>query len=361
MIQMGRKKQGNKRKKDSDSDNSVNSTHNKVSKIGGASGLDSTDTDIDVSVIIQNANSSVFATPCIDTVTNTSTPKSDCFNDSVEQNLRVKHNTNPPVGASSLTMANNSSNDNSDMAARVTPPGSVPTNADIIAHLSRLESKITSLDRKLEKLDSLENKVNNFDSEMKKMWLHVTDSCKKTDSRITTVEDRVDSVEFSTSTAQETITRLETENDKLKQSMVYLQSQSMRNNLLFSGIPEIPSEKPDDTERIVRRFMCDKLQMASDLVGRMKIERAHRMGEKSQRYDRKIVCKFNQFADRETVRKLSSKLKGTSFYINEQFPIEVNEKRRKLVPKMNAAKRDGKRAWISYDTLYIDGVAVKDA
>ncbi|KAH3771862.1 hypothetical protein DPMN_173191 [Dreissena polymorpha] len=39
----------------------------------------------------------------------------------------------------------------------------------------------------------------------------------------------------------------------------------------------------------------------------------------------------------------------------EQFPPEIQEKRRRLVPKMKEAKRDGKKAWIAYDTLYIDG------
>ncbi|KAH3772640.1 hypothetical protein DPMN_173981 [Dreissena polymorpha] len=43
----------------------------------------------------------------------------------------------------------------------------------------------------------------------------------------------------------------------------------------------------------------------------------------------------------------------------EQFPPEVLEKRRKLVPKMKDAKKEGKRYWIVYDTIYVDGKPVK--
>ena len=32
-----------------------------------------------------------------------------------------------------------------------------------------------------------------------------------------------------------------------------------------------------------------------------------------------------------------------------------------IVPKMKAAQNEGHSAWISYDTLYIDGKAQRDA
>lgn len=103
----------------------------------------------------------------------------------------------------------------------------------------------------------------------------------------------------------------------------------------------------------------------------MKFERVHRMGPPPTRpgtagagpsnttKPSRIVCKFNQFQDRESVRKASFNLKNTPQYISEQFPMEVNEIRRKLYPKLKEARRDNKRAWISYDSLYVDGKPVK--
>ncbi|KAH3738938.1 hypothetical protein DPMN_045582 [Dreissena polymorpha] len=43
-----------------------------------------------------------------------------------------------------------------------------------------------------------------------------------------------------------------------------------------------------------------------------------------------------------------------SFNVFEQFPSEVQEKRRRLIPKIKVAKREGKRALLAYDTLFID-------
>ena len=69
---------------------------------------------------------------------------------------------------------------------------------------------------------------------------------------------------------------------------------------------------------------------------------------------------FMNINEKEFVRKQGKALQGTQFHVYEQFPKEVGDKRRTLVPRMQAARRDGKRAWISYDTLYIDGKAVRD-
>jgi hypothetical protein len=52
--------------------------------------------------------------------------------------------------------------------------------------------------------------------------------------------------------------------------MNYLQSQSMRNNLLFSGIKEDVNEKPDGTELILRNFMTSEMKLAQDLVNEIK-------------------------------------------------------------------------------------------
>ena len=74
---------------------------------------------------------------------------------------------------------------------------------------------------------------------------------------------------------------------------------------------------------------------------------------------RKIVYKFNLFTHREQVRRKKFKLENSNYYIHEQFPSEVVAGRRRLVPKLRDAKKNGKTAWVSYDTLYIDGTPVK--
>ncbi|XP_053404912.1 unconventional myosin-VIIa-like [Mercenaria mercenaria] len=74
---------------------------------------------------------------------------------------------------------------------------------------------------------------------------------------------------------------------------------------------------------------------------------------------RSIVAKFTEYKEKELTRKQWKSLQGTEFSVHEQLPREIVEVRKKLLPKLKQAKKDWKRAWFSYDKLYIDGEQVK--
>ena len=173
-------------------------------------------------------------------------------------------------------------------------------------------------------------------------------------------EERLDASDFLVAELAEKVECLEKVASATREETLYIQSQSMRNNLLFNNITEDTDERPDDTERKLRKFLVDKLQMAQQKVDDITFERVHRVGTRRQdTRARQIVAKFNEFKEREAIRKQGSRLRGTEYFINEQFPREIVDRRKKLIPRMMAARREGKRAWVSYDTLYIDGKQTK--
>ena len=75
---------------------------------------------------------------------------------------------------------------------------------------------------------------------------------------------------------------------------------------------------------------------------------------------RQIVAKFSTFKDREMIRRSRFNLKGTDHFIFEQYPKIIADRRKSLRPKLKKAIQDGKRAWISYDTLFVNGKPVRD-
>jgi hypothetical protein len=69
------------------------------------------------------------------------------------------------------------------------------------------------------------------------------------------------------------------------------------------------------------------------------------------------VAKFSHFKDRELVRRQAPKtLKGTGFYVQEQFPVEVEQWRKSLFPVMRDARQQHKKVKLVRGRLYIDGV-----
>jgi hypothetical protein len=61
---------------------------------------------------------------------------------------------------------------------------------------------------------------------------------------------------------------------------------------------------------------------------------------------------------------IKDKLKGvnpypTPYNVSDQYPPEVQQRRRELIPKMLAARRDGKKATLVRDKLYINNKLYK--
>jgi len=57
-----------------------------------------------------------------------------------------------------------------------------------------------------------------------------------------------------------------------------------------------------------------------------------------------IVCRFKNFKDREVVRKAAQELKGTRYGVSEQFPKEINDRRKLLWPCFQEARRQNNKS-----------------
>ena len=158
----------------------------------------------------------------------------------------------------------------------------------------------------------------------------------------------------------EKVLNLEKERDMIRNEVVYLQSQSMKNNLSFTNIPEARggiTENQSETESKLREFLETKMKIAHDIVKSIVFERVHRTGRKTENRSRSIVAKFALFKEREMVRKQGKALEGTQYRVFKQY--EIIEKRKQLIHKMKEAGRNNQTAWLSYDTLYVNGKPVK--
>ena len=86
------------------------------------------------------------------------------------------------------------------------------------------------------------------------------------------------------------------------------------------------------------------MKIAEDGVKTMSFERVHRIGKREKDKDRSIVAKFVLFQERESVRKKGKALERTNYHVFEQFPKEIADKRKSLLPKLRDAKRNGHSA-----------------
>lgn len=235
--------------------------------------------------------------------------------------------------------------------------------------IDQLSAKLDFMCGKLKKLDEIDSRMSSFESsigavlqevtklksqtsEMEKGLTFMNDKFEQSKKDVSDIKREVNDLVRENSTLKDEVLNMSTDLQSLKERQIELQSRTMRDNLIFTGIPENETE---DTEKVLADFIKNKLEITKDI----EFERVHRMGKKIQGKLRPVIAKFSKFKDREIVRKQAptvlKRTENKEFGVNEQYPKEINDRRKELYPYLKSAKRNGKRANLVLDKLYVDG------
>lgn len=134
----------------------------------------------------------------------------------------------------------------------------------------------------------------------------------------------------------------------LKSKVLDLQCRSMKNNLVFTGLYQSQFE---NCENKLRGFIRQELEIDHYI----EFGNIHRFGRRGTNNARPIVARFIYHNDLQMVLQNAYKLKGSSFGISEQYPAEINNRRKNLYPIMREAKQQRRHAVLVRDRLFIDG------
>ena len=136
----------------------------------------------------------------------------------------------------------------------------------------------------------------------------------------------------------------------IRNKLTELEERSRRNNIRIDGIAEEPVETWDKREKKVQRLLSEELDI-NDVV----TERAHRVKAYSPEKKnskkirlRTVVCKLLSSVGKARIVKNSHGLKGTSYYVNEDFSKETLVYRKELWEKLKALRKEDKIAYLNY-------------
>lgn len=168
--------------------------------------------------------------------------------------------------------------------------------------------------------------------------------------------DKIDQ-EDEYQTVKEKLDLLSADNNALKEKLTDLQCRQMKYNLIFTGLLEQPEE---DCEAKLRQFLAQEM----NITQHVELGNVHRFGKKSDTYNsppRPIVARFIYWRDLEAVKKAGKFLKGKHFGVNEQFPTEIEDRRKKLYPIMKEEKKKKSKVVLKRDKLYVNNELVVPA
>ena len=145
---------------------------------------------------------------------------------------------------------------------------------------------------------------------------------------------------------------------------------NLKRNLVFFSIEEKALEGPTEnengdenqakeTENCMETILdfCETNLKVENAKTTIQIEKAYRLGKLQigAPKPRPIVVTFSKLSDREMIRSISSRLKNSKFGISPQYPKEVLDRRKKLIPIMFKERKNKKSAYLVGDKLYVEG------
>ena len=160
----------------------------------------------------------------------------------------------------------------------------------------------------------------------------------------------------------EKIASLESENSKLKEKLLDIESRSRRCNLKFFNIKEDRHEN----EQSLEDKLLDAFKQA-DIGGmnRRSFERSHRVGKfsKDARFPRPVIVCFNHYKDRQRVWEKFNKKVSKDLFVREDKPNEVLNAQRQLLPILHAARNTTgyQNASLRGTNLFINGKVYNQA
>lgn len=211
-----------------------------------------------------------------------------------------------------------------------------------------VENEITSVKTRVSDLETSSQGTSNLFDEIKE----TTETTKKGLEKIITKHQQT---QFDRTKMTEDMKKLEEENSKLKEGLLDVQCRSMKNNLIFTGLSE---QEGENCEGLLRDFLYYEMNIDKDI----QFGNIHRFGKRPQTRDdphRPIVARFLHYKDLELVKNSGRLLKGTHFGVREQFPPEIEDRRRLLYLIMREEKKKKSKVVLVRDRLYVNNELVE--
>ena len=143
---------------------------------------------------------------------------------------------------------------------------------------------------------------------------------------------------------------------------IKIEAQSRRSNIKFFGVHEAEAESnPQETEKIVKLVLVNELKMPKEDMVNSKFEIVHPMPTKRSartptNRPRPIIAKLSFYKDKghifKHVKNIDPALK---IGVADDYPKEIDEMRKALLPVLKKAKRERASASFNVDRLVING------
>lgn len=190
------------------------------------------------------------------------------------------------------------------------------------------------------------NMLRKIQNEINEQKATIVQSAEKVTEQVTqninnTLEEKFKAIDLNYENLK---TKLESQEKRLH----YLEKQSRQRNIVVFGLAETETSYAD-LEKTVLNFINQHFPVKIELRDLQEIRRIGKKGENP----RPITVTFTSLGTKIETFKHRKALNDTTYYIKEDFPQHILEKRRELQEQLKIEIEKGNFATIKYDKLII--------
>ena len=236
--------------------------------------------------------------------------------------------------------------------------------------LENQNTRMSNIEQQLSQMSGMKQALSNTNSRVMKLGDEVSNlktQVETYDQSINSYSEQYDEIiSFNTESDSKMtdllkrVDDLEIQQAKSEDKLIEVQWRSMRENLIFTGIdePNLHGGENENVELTLKGFLRDGMKIERPI----EFDRVHRLGryDIDRKYPRPIIAKFERFKEKEYVRQTApDALYGTKYGVREQYPQEIEEKRKLLYPEAKKARQNkDNKVRLVRDKLYVNGKEV---
>ena len=249
--------------------------------------------------------------------------------------------------------------------------GNIETSmSNFCVELSSLKRDNVEIKKSVSEMDKFCQSISDFSDEYRAQKTIYSQSFKRIESENNALKQENKDLNQRVETLNKTIEEGASSITAMKERLLEVESRSMQSNLVFFGLAELVDveDNKSNCERLLKDFIKSEMTFedsqninTDDIV----FDRVHRLGRR--RYDRygqqirprPIIAAFKNFLEREIIRKAFSSIKTPWYSVREQFPREVEERRKVLYPLYKKTKANQNNSVkLIRDKLYVNGKTI---
>jgi hypothetical protein len=216
----------------------------------------------------------------------------------------------------------------------------------LLEQVNKTHDIVASMEIRFKNLETLANQAKTEAADAKKLVAHALDIASASKDLSKECRDH-------TADLEKQVEKVENDNLELRRQIQQQNDYSRRDNLILEGLDDNQDETNEDLEANVRSFIKNTLRIGDGEV--IRFDRCHRLGRYNPKRKRGVIIRFNWYADRMSVWTSRRNLKGSKFFLKEDYCPATKEARDTLYPYLQAALSAGERATQLGDKLLLNG------